>query len=178
MLAIADREGRLFELVDGTLVEKALGAYESVVAGLILHFIYDYLEINDIGQALGEAAALRILSRQTRIPDVSFVTWERKGKGKLPKVPRIVPNLAVEVLSEGNTDPEMERKLREYFEAGVELVWYVDPETRTARVFTSLTALTNIGEDGVLEGGNVLPGLRISLRDLFARADADGPRSK
>jgi Uma2 family endonuclease len=51
------------------------------------------------------------------------------------KIPDLAPDLAVEVLSEGNTKAEMVRKVREYFEAGVRLVWLTDPKKRTAREF-------------------------------------------
>jgi Uma2 family endonuclease len=70
---------------------------------------------------------------------------------------------------------EVAGKLREYFAAGTELVWYVDPETRSARIFTLLTSMTLIDENGTLDGAQVLPGLRIPLREIFVLADAAGP---
>ena len=50
----------------------------------------------------------------------------------------MTPNLAIEVLSASNTTAEMDRKLKEYFEAGAELVWYIDPQTRSATIYTSV----------------------------------------
>src|SRR5206468_1626606 len=81
------------------------------------------------------------------------------------------PDLAVEVLSKGNTRAEMDRKLREYFAAGVRLVWLIDPKTRTARVHTSPEEMTRLGEGDTLDGGDVLPGFALPLRDLL-RPDA------
>lgn len=170
-VALSEREGRSFELIDGVLVEKSMGAYESALAIWLGHYFGNYLVSNDLGQMFGADGAMRILSSQTRIPDFSFVSWERCGQDKLPKVPKLAPNLAVEIVSEGNTDQEMERKLREYFEAGVELVWYIYPETRTAHICTSPKSFVEIDENGLLDGGNVLPGLTIPLGELFARAD-------
>jgi Uma2 family endonuclease len=66
----------------------------------------------------------------------------------------------------------MDRKLRDYFAAGAELVWYIDPETRSAQVWTSLDDSVVVEEQGSLEGGTVLPGFRLPLRDFFARVDA------
>jgi hypothetical protein len=60
--------------------------------------------------------------------------------------------------------------LAEYFAAGTRLVWYIDPPTRTAQVFTGVDQCTAIGESDVLDGGDVLPGFRVRLGDVFARA--------
>ena len=89
----------------------------------------------------------------------------------LPKaaIYSVVPDLAVEIISEGNTEAEMDRKLREYFQAGVQLVWYIEPKTRTARAYTAVGEWTEIGPDGSLLGGEVLPGFELPLARLFAR---------
>ena len=65
-----------------------------------------------------------------RIPDVSFVSWDRVPGRKFPSepVPPLVPDLAVEVISPSNTPKEMDEKLQEYFEKGVRLVWFVRPK--------------------------------------------------
>lgn len=62
----------------------------------------------------------------------------------------------------------MTRKCREYFAAGVRLVWLVDPATRAARVYSGATAFELLGADGTLDGAEVLSGFAIALRDLFA----------
>jgi Uma2 family endonuclease len=72
------------------------------------------------------------------------------------------------------TPREMERKVREYFDAGTTLVWIINPRTRSAEAFSSPGEWTRIEEDGVLEGGAILPGFEVRLRDLFARASRDG----
>ena len=69
----------------------------------------------------------------------------------------------------------MDDKLNKYFQAGVRLVWYVDAETRTARVYTSPADVTEIDDGGLLDGGEVLPGFQLSLGWLFERADRQGP---
>ncbi len=70
----------------------------------------------------------------------------------------------------------MDRKLRDYFKAGVNLVWYIEPETRTARAYTAASVWTEIGPDGSLLGGEVLPGFELPLAQLFARVD--GPKGE
>ena len=106
-----------------------------------------------------------------RIPDVAFISWERlPGKVVVPDeaIPDLAPDLAVEVLSEGNTKEEMERKLKDYFFAGVRLVWYIDLKKRTAEVYTSPDQGVTLTEGQTLDGGEVLPGFRLPLRQLFA----------
>ncbi len=175
-IRISESEDRLWELVDGVLVEKAMGFYESGLAAVLIYFIRHFLEDHDLGIVVGEAGASRYAPGLVRIPDVSFVSWKRLPDGKTPRepLPNLVPDLAVEVLSEGNTEEEMERKLKEYFKAGVELVWYVDPKTQSARVYHSPKRFALVSKEGVLDGGNVLPGFSLSLKDLFARADRAG----
>jgi Uma2 family endonuclease len=90
--------------------------------------------------------------------------------GVVPNDPisQIVPDLAAEVLSESNTPAEIERKLDNYFEAGVRVAWVVDPKTQLAVVYTSRTRSKEIGIDGELTAPKVLPGFRLPMRDLFA----------
>jgi Uma2 family endonuclease len=170
------RRGRICELVDGVLVEKAMGSYESAVALALTYFVREYLRRHPLGVLLGESGMVRLLAGRVRSPDLSFLSWERLGSRHFPWQPVLaVPlDLAVEVLSESNTKAEMEGKLREYFAAGVRLVWYIDPRTRTAGVYTAADHLQPIEADGSLTGGEVLPGFTLSLRDLFAEADQTG----
>ena len=86
----------------------------------------------------------------------------------------LAPDLAVEVLSESNTPAEMARKRQEYFTAGVRLVWFVDPDARTEEVYTAPDQSTVVNEEGTLDGGAVLPGFTLPLRDLFPELDLQG----
>jgi Uma2 family endonuclease len=87
------------------------------------------------------------------------------------RVCKVAPDLAVEILSKGNTQQELEQKLDEYFEASVRLVWYIDPRPRTASIYTARQQMTSIDCSGYLEGGDVLPGFKLRLGELFDRAD-------
>ncbi len=171
VLDIWGRERKLCELVEGTLVEKTVGYLEGCLASWIGHLIYEYLERNDIGLCAGPDGLMRIAPHLVRIPDVSFTSWQTIGARETPKapIPDLRPDLAVEVLSEGNRPKEMEKKLHEYFEAGVPLVWYVDPEDRTVRVFTSPDEVVTLGVDGTLDGGDVLPGFVLPVARIFER---------
>ncbi|MBC8117685.1 MAG: Uma2 family endonuclease, partial [Candidatus Saccharimonas sp.] len=85
-----------------------------------------------------------------------------------------VADLAVEVLSESNTYGEMQLKLADYFAASVRLVWIVDPELRTVEVHADPGQMTLLRQDDTLDGGAVLPGFVVPLKDLFAELDRQG----
>ncbi len=169
---IHDRENRLYELVDGILVEKTMGLFESRVAIVLAHVLQTFLDQKDLGIVLGSDGTMRLAPGLVRIPDVAFVSRERLGSG-LPRqpIPDLAPDLAVEVLSPSNSDKEMQRKLREYFDAGVRLVWYIDPRKRTASVYITPDNVTVLNENATLDGGDLLPGFRLSLKELFDRAE-------
>ena len=178
VIAIEASENRLFELIDGVLVEKGMGYAESRIAVVLIVKVGDFLEENDLGILAGADGMIRLRYRRVRIPDVSFVSWGRIPDPKIldEPIPDLVPDLAVEVLSESNTRKEMALKLREYFEAGVRLVWYVDPPTRSVRVFTGVETWTDLGIEDTIEGGDVLPGFRLSLKDWFEKSERGGPK--
>src|SRR5580700_8647474 len=133
------RSDRLYELVDGTLVEKAMGLGESIIAGQVLIEIGVFARQHGLGIPAGEAGTVRLLKGLVRIPDVAFFCWDKLPARVRPSkpIPDLAPDLAVEVLSESNTPAEMQRKLREYFLVGVRLVWMIDPARRQADVYTS-----------------------------------------
>ena len=113
---------------------------------------------------------LKVLPGQVRAADVSFIRWDRFPGRKLPRdaIFAVAPDLAIEIISDGNTTEEMDRKLRDYFKAGVRLVWYIDFKTRTARAYTAVSEWTEIGPNGSLLGSDVLPGFELSLAAAFA----------
>jgi len=172
VLQAKSRIGRVCELIDGVLVEKTVGYYESLLAIEVAHFLKLFLQEHDLGIVLGEAGTLRILPDQIRIPDVSFIAWEKFPDRQLPAepIPSVAPDLAVEILSAGNTEGEMQRKLHDYFTAGVRLVWTIDHRDRTAKAYTAEDQCTELTEQQPLSGGDVLPGFELSLKNLFDKA--------
>jgi Uma2 family endonuclease len=175
-MRIQDREGRTCEVIDGVLVEKAMGFFEARVATILLHLIEQYLEKHDLGIAVGPDGLVRLTSTRSRAPDVSFVCWEKFPNRKLPAapVPHLIPDLTVEVLSRGNTRTEIETKLDEYFAAGVKAAWIIDPTRETAKLYTSRDEVTEISGNELLNAPSILPGFQIALQALFDRAGQRG----
>ena len=173
VLAIHDREGRLYELVDGVLVEKAMGFSESLLAGALIEILRGFVRLRNLGLVTAPDGTMRLAPGLVRIPDVAFISWDRLPNRRVPTepIPDLAPDLAVEVLSAGNTPGEMARKRQDYFAAGVQVVWQVDPNTRTVEVFTAPEQFTVLHEAQTLEGGTVLPGFTLPLRELFGELD-------
>jgi Uma2 family endonuclease len=167
------RTGRLYELIDGTLVEKGMGFRESLLACFLITHISNVVRPRNLGLVTGESGMMRFFAGLVRIPDVAYIAWARVPGGRVPTapIPQLAPDLAVEVLSPSDTIREMERKRREYFDSGVRLVWIVDPDTRTVAVYTKVENPEVLSEADILRGGEILPGFTLPLVELFAELD-------
>ena len=169
VIRLSHAENRGVELVDGTLVEKPVGLRESVIASRIIRRLGNIVEPNHLGFVSGEQGMIRMLMGNIRMPDVAFFRREDLPGGKLPPepAPRLAPALAVEVLSESNTDEEMRIKVREYFGSGVRVVWMLDPPTQTVRVYDAPDRFRQLTRDDTLDGNPVIPGFSTRVGDLF-----------
>jgi Uma2 family endonuclease len=176
VLNIHSREGRLCELVDGTLVEKAMGWRESFLAAALITILWTFVKPRRLGLVTGADGMMRLVPGLVRIPDVAFISWQRLPGQRIPDepIPDFAPDLAVEVLSPSNPNREMARKREEYFAAGVRLVWLVAPRARIVEVYTAVDQVAVLNEACTLDGGVVLPGFVLPLRNLFAELDLQG----
>jgi Uma2 family endonuclease len=180
VLAVQDHEDRLCELIDGVLVEKAMGAKESVLTWEIGRRMGNFVVEQQRGLLMTADGFVRLFPGQVRAPDVSFISFDRLPDHKAPAepIPDLVPDLAVEVLSAGNTWQELKRKLKDYFLAGVRLVWFIDPDKRRGHIYTAPDEMRLVKEDEAMDGGDVLPGFRLPLRDLFALLPDEPPKRR
>lgn len=161
---------RLFELVDGVLLEKTMGSRESFLAGSIIMAFGYYLKSRNLGIVTAPDGLYRMLTQNVRMPDVTFTPWANLPGRRMPKtkVWGVVPGLAVEVLSEANTVQEMERKLVEYQTLGIAVIWIIDPESETAKVYRLDGTVQSLSPADSLTAESVLPGFSLSLAELFA----------
>jgi Uma2 family endonuclease len=98
-----------------------------------------------------------------RAPDVAFVSTQRLGGPDPVAFPELAPDLAVEVLSPGDRPGEVLEKVEAWLSAGTRLVWVIDPERRTGRVYRADGSVSELERDGVLDGEDVVPGFRCTL---------------
>lgn len=178
---LLDRHKRKFELVDGTLVEKVIRQKEAFVAIELAFLLKGWnAAAGNVGMILGADGPFHLMQKLVRIPDVSFTNWDRLPGRHVPEEPvgDVSPDLAVEVLSEGNCTVEMERKLKEYFLSEVSVVWFIDPRKRTVRVYTSPDSFTELKPTDTLDGGAVLPGFSVPVARLFVDLAGTAPDTK
>jgi Uma2 family endonuclease len=180
VIPLCDGESkRLCELVDGVLVEKAVGQRKSRIAMWLGWLMRKFLDEHNPGDLTGEGEPFQLSGDVVRFPDVGFVSRERIPKDADPSapVPDWAPNLAIEVLGKSNTRDEMKRKLKKYFDAGVKLVWYVDPDQRCIEVFAGVDEKLTLRDSVVLTGGTVLPGFEVSVQRVLDSGQMCRPES-
>jgi Uma2 family endonuclease len=168
----------LYEVIDGRIVEKPMGAYDYWLAGLIYGAIDRYTEAHPTGRALIEMIFdLRPHVDRERRPDVAFLSFERRaGDRGVPLAASwdAIPDLAVEIISRTNRADEVADKLEEYFKAGVRQVWVVFPLHSKIYAYSSTTAVRIFAPGDELDGGEVMPGFRLSIGELFKKAGGAG----
>jgi Uma2 family endonuclease len=170
-------DDRLYEVVEGQIVRlPPMGASETEIAFLIAFALNEIVKPQKLGKVVVELL-FRIdgESKLKRRPDLAFVSAKKWPVGK--RVPKgeawdMVPDLAVEVVSESNTAKEIVQKVVDYLSAGSRLVWVVYPDVKQVHVYTDLTSAQILTEPAVLDGGDLIPGFRLSLTELFEDADS------
>lgn len=159
---------RLVELIDGVLVEKAMER-ESYMAASLIIILGGYVTSRNLGIVSAPDLIMRIRKGRNRLPGVTYTSWNSvpPGKRHLKPVIDFAPDVAVEILSKRNTKREIARKRREYFQAGVKLVWIFEPKNNTVAVYTDPDTFTLLQESDTLSGGKLIPGFSLRLADFF-----------
>ena len=159
---------RLFEYIGGEIIEGVPNPYSSETAMTIGAFIKIYLLQNDIGHLTGADGGYMV-SGERYIPDVGFISYQKQAElsyieGYMPNP----PDLAIEVLSPGNNDEDMAVKIANYLAAGT-IVWMFKPLKQQVIVFKSGEPSRTLAIDGILDGGAILPGFKLAVKDVFKK---------
>ncbi len=173
VIALDAHEGRVYELVEGTLIEKLGGMAHGRLSMVLGAALVAFVRAGNLGVVTGFAGTIQLRPGLVRIPDAAFTSWDRIPGRRWPDepVPHLVPDLAVEVLSESNSPGEMLAKRNDSFTAGVRLVWEIDPRQRAIAVYTSPPApdaVLVVGRRAGWRGGPA--GLRAAPRGPVRRA--------
>ena len=164
-------DGFRYELVEGELIRMApAGAEHGRVAVRITAPLFMYVEAHDLGEVFAAETGFKLRSEPdtVRAPDVAFVRKARIKEGGMTEGYWAgAPDLAVEVLSPSDRRPAVEKKARHWLSAGARMVWVVSSRQRTITVYRSLTDIVVLTEKDTLDGGDVVPGFRIAVVDVF-----------
>ena len=142
------------------------GFIENIIGALL----FIYLRQNDIGRAFSGEVGIYIRREPdtVRAADVAFISHERYEQVRSDSYLDVAPELVVEILSPSDRWSDLQEKLGDYFAAGVQIVWLVDPQLAQVHVYEALDQVTLLTREGQLSGGELLPGLKIPLTELFA----------
>ncbi len=164
-------DGHRYALVKGELIRMSPTGHEhGIVALHIASALHDYVKAKNLGATYAAETGFLIAQNPdtVRAPDAAFVRRERVEAASPVKSFWIgAPDLAVEVVSHGDTVRVVEEKVTEWLEAGALMVWVISSRLRTVTSYRSLTDINTRTEKDLLDGGDVIPGFQISVADLF-----------
>ncbi|HYT92248.1 MAG TPA: Uma2 family endonuclease [Gemmataceae bacterium] len=176
--AMSNGPDALYEIVDGQYVElPPMSTCAVRIASLLVKALEVFAEEHKLGRAVAEMLfALDAKGKLKRRPDVAFVSYARWAKGRrLPDTDpwMVVPELAIEVVSPNDLAEDLRKKVQEYFQAGAQLVWVVYPKLGLVDVYESqsVVRVRTLAEE--LDGGSVLPDLRLPVAVLFEEGEAE-----
>lgn len=168
---LPEKGGIRYELVEGEVVEvPGASALHGLIVILVATLLNNFAKEHDLGLVLSDGSAY-ILGRypdRVRIPDTSFISWERVPEDGIPDgFWPLAPDLAVEVVSPHDRANDIHDKVHEYLAAGTRQVWVLWPKRRAITIHTPDTT-RELGPDDIISGDDVLPGFEITVADLFA----------
>lgn len=169
-LDLPENRDRRFELIKGVIYEVSPSKPRQTVCAIrIAHFLSAFVIPRDLGYVTGADGGYKLSSEDFFVPDAAFI-----AKSRLPKLPdeyfSIAPDLAVEVVFPNDSNAKVHRKAMRYLTLGTRLVWVVYPKDHLIHVYHPAADgahVQEIGIDGTLDGGEVLPDFTLPARDIF-----------
>jgi Uma2 family endonuclease len=167
LASLPENAGRILELVEGGIIEKMPSFVPSEIALNIGSFIKQYVREHHTGYVTAADGGYIMSGSDVFVPDVGYITRERLPQKPMREAP-VPPDMAVEVKSPTDRKRDMRVKAEKYLAYGTRLVWLVFPEEQAVEVYTPDEDVKTIGIGGVLDGGDILPGFTLTVRDIFA----------
>jgi Uma2 family endonuclease len=167
------KDGNKYEVVDGELRISPAGLRHERIVARLIGLLGQFVDERRLGDVLGSNLLYVLPSGNKRAPDVSFVAAGKLEPFRNVAFPRLAPDLAVEVISPGDSPRQVLDRVGEYLQAGVRLVWVIEPEGRTATIYRTLTDVRTVEENGALDAADVLPGFRCALSELLLATKPD-----
>ncbi|MHB8628048.1 MAG: Uma2 family endonuclease [Aggregatilineales bacterium] len=162
-------DGTRRELIEGELIEMP-GAKpdHNLVAFVMAKLLDTFASKIQSGLVIPELGCQLTRNPDTLLfPDVAYISFERLGNHDMREYITVAPDLAIEIISPSNRCKEIEDKIDWYLEYGARLIWVVYTRSRKVHVYSTDKPFQVVKRDGVLDGGDVLPGFSLKLVDLF-----------
>jgi len=163
---LPENAGRLFELVGGEIVEVVSNGYSSELGGLMVTWLNVFVRPRGLGRVTGADGGYMIGSERY-IPDAAFVSKQKQPEPSYAAYNPTPPDLAVEVLSPSNSPAEIRIKVVNYLRVGA-TVWVVDADQQRVEVYMPGQPPRVLGIGDTLDGGDVLPGFELAVREIFS----------
>ncbi len=170
LMEMSDDPGKRFELVNGEVVEVPFAAHlHARIVMTLVYLLSTFVRAHDLGEVYGDGLGYLItrMPDTVRSPDVSFLSAERIPEEGFPVFVPFAPEFAIEVVSPNDQADEVHDKVYQYLAAGTRLVWVIWPKTRSVSVFGNGSTNGEFGPEAELDGGDVLPGFRVRVANLF-----------
>ena len=171
LLRLPRGDGRRYELIRGVLIEKMpTGDPHGETVARVSHLIFGYSEEHDFGVVRTGEPGYRLESGPdtVRAPDVAWIAGGRIPEGT-QGFPTLAPDLAVEVKSPSNSNPEMAAKAQMWLCYGSKTALVLDPDRLTVAIHQPNTERVTLRDDEVLDLGDLLPGFSVEVWRLFRR---------
>lgn len=162
---LPENADRLLEFVGGRIVEVVSDNLASETGMSFGVFVSAFVKQHRLGRVTGADGGYWVAGERY-IPDVAFISKARQPTRVRAAYNPLAPDLAVEVLSPTNNAEDMRIKIANYLSAGT-VVWLADPDVPRIEVYVPGQPVKILGMDDVLDGGEVLPGFSVAVRDLF-----------
>ncbi len=167
----AENADKRLELIKGVIHEVPPSSpINTVVAARFVRLLGNFVDEHDLGFVTGADGGFTLGPNDVRLPDAAFISKVRMPTLSGKTFP-FAPDLAVEVVSPSETSRKVLDKVRAYLEAGTKLVWTAYAEDEVVDIHHLLPdgaiSTQTIDKDHVLDGEDVLPGLKIPVQDIF-----------
>lgn len=162
-----------YELVEGVICEMSpTGEKHGFIAWKIMYKIGDFVEKNKLGIITSSETGYKLACNPdtVRAPDAAFKSNEKLVQEFMSDgYSTVMPELVIEVNSPSDSYTKIAGKVQDWLRAGVEMVWVIEPSDKTVAVYNEIGKCTILSEHDYLDGGNILPGFKCHVRDIFVK---------
>jgi len=163
---LPENSDKRLEFIGGKIVESLSTNYVSIIGATILTLIAKFIEGKNLGRITAANGGYKV-SGERYIPNAAFISIARQPKPSHDTWNPNAPDLAVEVMSPNHRPKDITNKVANYLAAGT-VVWMFYPDEQQVKVYEPGQPVKTYTVNDVLDGGRVLPGFKLSLKEVFA----------